>query len=271
MGTALCLAASNANAATLFMDRVLFFEQNSRLAKEDFSEPVNSIAFPGPLDAATDNAEINPGDIVNGLSVDAVPAFADNLFLGVPPAGGRIANSIGNNNQLSTLAFDFVGLNVTAFGIDVYGFGGSTNIDVKVFGPTGLVISTTIDMGSAAAPNFVGLVAESNSVSRIELIRNDFNSFINVYEIHFGPSGLIGESGSIISKISPGPAPDTVELQWTSENGVTYAVDRASASTGDAYVEATNGLSSTPPLNFFTANATNIPSSNFRIRATPIP
>ncbi len=256
-----------ARAATSFTDRITFFEQNTRLAIEDFSEPTNSFAFPGPLDASTSNAEINPGDISNGFSIDTVPAFADNLFLGVPPLGGRLTNTIGNNNQLTTLRFDFAGLDVTAFGLDVYGFGGSTNISVEVFCATGLIVAATINMASAASPSFFGVVAESSSVSRIELTRNDFNSFINVYGIHFGPFGIIGDSGSILSKPAVSPAPDAVVLRWTSENGVTYSVDRASAATGDVYVETTNGLASTPPLNTFAVNTVSIPSSNFRIRA----
>jgi hypothetical protein len=267
--TVLSLAASNAcAAATLFTDRSLFFQQNTRLTAEDFSEPVGSIGFPGPLDASTGNAEIDPGDIANGLSVDTTPAFANNLYLGVPPLGGRVANTIGNNNHFTTLEFDFIGLDVTAIGLDVYGFNGSSNISAEVFCATGLILSATIDMASAASPSFFGVVAESNCISRIELTRDeDINSFVNVYEIHFGPSGLIGESGSILSHIAAGPAPDTVIICWTSENGVTYALDRAAAFTGDVYVQMTNGLATTPPLNIFTANTVNIPSANFRVRS----
>jgi len=264
-------ALNSSPAASLFTDRDLFFEQNTRLATENFSGPTNSISFFGPLDASTGNAEINPGNIVEGLSVDTDPAFGKNLFLGVPPAGGRLANTIGNNNHSATLQFDFDELAATACGLDLYGFFGTANIVVDIYSPTGLLCTSIVNIGSAANPSFLGVVTESNTVSRVELSREDLSFFINVYEIHFGPSRMIGDSAPTMTRVSAGPTQHTVVVRWTSEEGPTYTLDWATASTGDAYVVITNGLAATPPLNNVIVDTLNIPYASFRVRAQVIP
>ena len=256
-----------ATGVTLFTDRSLFFQQNTRLAKEDFSGPGKSIAFPGPLDASTDNTEVDPGHVIPGLTVDTIPAFVSNLFLGASPVGGRYANTIGNNNQFSTLQFEFAVLNATAVGMDVYGFGGTTNIHVDIFSPTGQIASATIDMSSAEAPGFLGVQVESNTISRIEFSRNAFNSFVNVYEFHVGPSGLIGDSGPVMAKVTGGASSDTAVIRWTGEVGMRYSLDRAIASTDDTFVEIVSDLAATPPLNGFVVDARSVPYAKFRVRA----
>ena len=260
-----------ATGVTLFTDRSQFFQQNTRLAKEDFSEPGKSIAFPGPLDAFTDNTEVDPGHIIRGLTVDTIPAFVNNLFLGASPVGGRHANTIGNNNQFSTLQFEFAVLNATAVGMDVYGFGGTTNIHVDIFSPTGQIGSATMGMSSPSSPGFLGVQVERNTISRLEFSRNAFDSFVNVYEFHAGPSGIIGESGSIMTQVSRNSSPDTVLVRWTSENGVRYALDRATAKTGNSYVEFMNRVFATPPQNELMVDVKNIPFANFRVRAMADP
>lgn len=190
------LASPRAAAAlTVTSDAAAFFAANTQLAEQDFESAQATGAMTGPLTAQTDNGIFAPGDVAELLAISALPSASSDLFVGLSGLGGRIASSVGVNEQGSTLVLSFDG-GVEASGISLFSVLGPSNIEVEIFGPTGLLGSATTDQGAAGFPVFIGAVSDTDPIVRIDLTSR--GGFVNAYGVAYGSAGVPEPSTGVL-------------------------------------------------------------------------
>ncbi len=166
------VASSHANAAIVSVpgsytiytdpDKAAFLTAAPGLTLEDFDSSV-ATSFPqtctGPFNAATNDACFVTGDIVAGVSANAIDQGGGGLMLVLPPEtlNGNDIDAVGPNSTADDLSLAFSG-NPNAIGLDVLSLGNSGTLSITVIGLGGTIATVNVSVATGA-PSFFGIIA----------------------------------------------------------------------------------------------------------------
>ena len=191
--TGLCVASMPSQAQTYYTDRTSFNTANPGLALENLDEAtlVPFTAVNAPLDKNSNNINFTPGQIKDGLRLDAPGTSADQFFIN-NSYGGTLDTSIVATTNYSSNSADliFYNNNVTAAGVDLF----NGTYTVNIFGAGNALLGTqTVDASKGA---FFG-VSASQVITRINL--NNIATYETFDNIAFGGAAPMStpEPGSV--------------------------------------------------------------------------
>jgi hypothetical protein len=140
-------------------------------SSEDFETNNAGGAFAqciGDINSLTNNACFTPGQVIEGLNINALPP-GDTVLL---PAGfsGLTDAALGAFTFASTTELEFTNGDVQGFAFNVYAGLAAGDVDISMFDATDTLIDTVTVSGLGALPDnqFIGVVAPS-IVSRISI------------------------------------------------------------------------------------------------------
>jgi|GEM_PF-3133959 len=179
-------------ATVVYNSRTSFSLANPGLLVEGFEQIQRTFgSFNGPLDASTSNLVIRPGDILPGVTFEAVANNPNNS----PSTDDLniISEKPGNKTLFASETPGGMGIyftpNITAFGVDIYNHFRDGQIDVTVNFVNGLSELLMIVVGNdALAPDFLG-IASSIPISSIFLISGGANEVID--NVAFGEATVV--------------------------------------------------------------------------------
>jgi len=200
--TSICILSSvftsSTDASPIFStNRTAFFSTYPGLNTEDYSGATLDAfgaVISGPLNSSTNNSTFSTGDIVDGLSISP---SAGTLFIGPGGSFGLLSNVVGTNNSSNSLVLSF-SPDVDVVGIDFYvPFSTTGIVQISAFGSSGLLGQSNVSGGSVSSPSFVGVVADMEAISRIEMRNFSGGQFVNTYEVAFGQAAAVPEPSSL--------------------------------------------------------------------------
>ena len=188
---AVAFAAPAHAALTTYADRAAFTAAAGPLAVEGFQSCANlTIAFTGPLDAASDNDACGPGDIAPGIAfVDDPGPDGNAMFLAAAGFSGNGSTALGQTTPASDALNIDLSVPVTEVGFDIFqNFGGGAQLPgsaiytVRVF--TGSTLLGAFDVPvEPSVGGFFGVASDTDLITRISL--NNALAFDMIDDIAF--------------------------------------------------------------------------------------
>ena len=158
------------NNLTYYLDRVTFDGDFPGLPIEDFEEAIIAPgavgSFPNPLNSTTSNAFFSPGDILPGVEFSSPGGSpgAEIVILGAGFAGNPSIN-VAANTFTQSWVIDFPNMDVFVAGMDLTSYFAADTVDIDIYGPGGLIDSTTA--GSTNAGAFWGVASDADPIVQI--------------------------------------------------------------------------------------------------------
>jgi len=179
MALVLTVGPRSSPAALRYLDRTEFVANYSGLTTEDFEElrvtGAVGDAFIGPLDSTTSRTgDVSPGDIVPGIQF-SVPEGNGGIFL--PHPSWFNTKAVSPNTWSSSLDIIFFD-ETTVVGFDLWlvRAGGTPsirpvpgNLDVEIYGSSGMIGSTVVATGGTVDPEFLGFESFGEPITRINI------------------------------------------------------------------------------------------------------
>ena len=157
---------------------------------EDFDTNITGgvlTACVGDINSLTNNGCFTPGQIVDGININAVPP-GDTVLL--PPGFNGLTSSVlGAITFSSTTELAFTDGDTQAFAFDLYAGLAAADVDIFIFDTSNALIDTITISGIAVLPDnqFIGIVSPS-LVGRISIAtQGDGGELID--NLLFGPTG----------------------------------------------------------------------------------
>jgi hypothetical protein len=219
-------------ATGTFADRPAFEAAfGGTLNDEDFTGgPTSITACDGPINSGG-NSCFPAGEIIDGLDVRSlVPTdpSADTVVIPV----GAFGNSdvlVGPNTFVDVLEIQFPNNDVNSFGVDIWMplEAGAVDVDVRVFGASGLIEALVVNVPGGATPAFLGYIA-GEIVTRVEIenVTSGGGELISMASIGECTGG--GGGGPVCSEENPN--------DFTFENGLNCSSASAFQTANDVTV-----------------------------------
>ncbi|NIM49106.1 MAG: hypothetical protein GTO22_07575 [Gemmatimonadales bacterium] len=200
--------SSASNSLTFFTDRTAFDAVCVNVQVEDFEEGnVGSggvLGFPRPLDATSNNAAFSPEDIEPGLSITTIGPDRSGQELALTGAGfgGTPSKDVFANFFVDHLAIDLTAGDATGVRMDLLSlFGADPNMQIDIYGTSGLLGSTTAPGTNAGS--FWGVRADQ-VITQLQ-IRSPLDQAEGVDNLAFGRCIIL-----VDVDIKPGSDPNSI-------------------------------------------------------------
>jgi hypothetical protein len=156
---------------TFYTDRTLFETTYPSLTFEDYSStivPPNSVqSDTGPFDYYCNNSCFTLYSIVEGIALDNLTMPGQNMVVLTPAFMGVVYVSCGPNTFTDDSYFEFTDP-VNAFGVDIIMPNGTNPVNLSIYGPSGLLGTTTASGGMPGT--FWGVYSDSDNIVKIECV-----------------------------------------------------------------------------------------------------
>lgn len=152
----------------VFSDRATYIAQcdnGTNLVLEDFTGgPTALLGCDTVLSSAGDSC-FPAGELEEGFEITVSDPINQTIYIDPADGFGNLDPAVGSNTFLDFTIINFTGPDpVTSFGFDLYSLLGGSNIDVRVFGTSGLLETVVVDVTSTG-PVFVGIISTEEIVS----------------------------------------------------------------------------------------------------------
>jgi len=215
-----CTSCSSGScAAATFTSRTDFEAAFSgTLNLEDFAGgPAAITGCDGPFSAAG-NSCYAAGEILPGISITTnTPTNPDPMVFAPAGFASNVDDVVGSNQFTSFTIINFPNNDVNSFGFDLHSLVSGSNVDVRVFGASGLIETVTVDVTSTG-PVFFGYIAAETVVS-VELEDLSGGNVELIAQLAFGQCG--------------GTTPPVCTSTQYDAVGLPFAIDGAGTTTAD--------------------------------------
>ena len=155
---------------TYYLDRPTFDGDFPGLPIEDFEDgaiaPGGVQGFAMPLNSTSSNAVFSPGDILPGIEFAATGGDPGNELVALGAGfAGNPSITVAANTFVESWIINFPNNDVFATGMDLQSFFNADTVDIDIYGPGGLIDSTTAS--SSNAGTFWGVASSGDPIVQI--------------------------------------------------------------------------------------------------------